>query len=240
MLIGGLQKTTLIDFPGRVASTIFTVGCNFRCPFCHNKDLVNLSNFKKSSFRQITQEEFFQFLATRKGVLDGICITGGEPTIQKDLSLFCQKIKDQGLEVKLDTNGTRPVVIEKLIKKGLLDFISMDVKSDFENYQKGSGVKFNIEKIIQSIKIIAHSKIDHEFRTTVVPGIHSSNNLQSLARSLSKVDKNIYLILQNFQPQNCLDPEFNKKKSFSGKEMSLLLKAVRKYLPKSKIRGEEA
>lgn len=240
MLIGGFQKTTLIDFPGRVASTVFTVGCNFGCPFCHNKDLVNLKNFKKSSFKEISEEEIFQFLATRKGVLDGICITGGEPTIQEDLSLFCQKIKDLNLEVKLDTNGTRPNIIKKLIKDGLVDFISMDVKSDFENYQIASGTKYNIEKIKQSIKIIVRSKIDHEFRITIVPGIHNKENLLSLSSQLEDVDRNIFLVLQNFQPQNCLDAKFNKKKSFSSKKMSLMLKTVQRFLPKSKVRGEES
>ncbi len=240
MLIGGLQKTTLIDFPGRVASTVFTVGCNFRCPFCHNKDLVSLRNFNKSSFKQISEEEIFQFLGSRKRILDGVCITGGEPTIQEDLSAFCQKIKDLGLEVKIDTNGTKPNIIKKLIKEGLVDFISMDIKTSFENYQVASGVKFNIEKIKESIKIIVQSKIEREFRITVVPTIHKKEDLLNLASQLKKIDDNIFLILQSFQPKNCLDSKYNKKKPFTSKEMKSLLKTVRKTLHKSKIRGEEA
>jgi pyruvate formate lyase activating enzyme len=238
MLIGGLQKTTLIDFPGRVAATIFTVGCNFRCPFCHNKDLVTVSNFKKSSFKQVQEKELFRFLEGRKGILDGVCITGGEPTIQKDIVDFCRKLKDLSLEVKLDTNGTRPDVVDKLLKDNLVDYISVDVKNDFDNYQKAVGVKTNIEKVIESLKKIIQAKIEFELRTTVVPGIHYKANLEKLASQMKKLSSRSFLVLQNFQPQNCLDDKLCGKEPFTSKELGQMLRVVKKILPKSKIRGE--
>jgi len=238
MLIGGLQKTTLIDFPGRVAATIFTVGCNFRCPFCHNKDLVTVNNFKKSSFEQVQEEELFRFLESRKGILDGVCITGGEPTIQKDIIDFCRKLKDLSLEVKLDTNGTRPGVIDKLLKDNLVDYIAMDVKNDFDNYKKAVGLKTDIEKVVESLKKIIQAKIEFELRTTVVPGIHNKANLEKLAGQLKELSSRSFLVLQNFQPQNCLDDKLCSKEPFTSKELDKMLKAVKKILPKSKIRGE--
>jgi pyruvate formate lyase activating enzyme len=238
MLIGGLQKTTLIDFPGRVAATIFTIGCNFRCPFCHNKDLVSVKNFEKSSFNYISENDIFKFLETRKGILDGVCITGGEPTIQKDLINFCQKLKKLGLEVKLDTNGTRPKLVVELLKKNLVDYIAMDVKNNFDSYQSAVGTKINIEKIVESIKKISQSKIEFELRITIVPGIHKKNNLEKLAAELKDIDDRLFLVLQNFQPENCLDSSLCKKKPFSILEMGQMLKAVRKVLPESRIRGD--
>lgn len=238
MLIGGLQKTTLIDFPGRVAATVFTVGCNFRCPFCHNKDLINRQNFKKSSFKEVKQKELFSFLESRGKILDGVCITGGEPTLQEDLVDFCRKLKKLGLEVKLDTNGSRPEIIEELLKDNLVDYIAMDVKNDFDNYEKAIGVKADIKKIAESLKKITHSKIEFELRTTVVPGIHKINNLRKLARQIKKLNNKSFLVLQNFQPQNCLDNRYSQKESFTAKELEKMLKAVQEILPGSKIRGD--
>jgi len=134
MIIGGLQKTTLADYPGKVVCTIFTVGCNFVCPFCHNKDLLSQKSFEKSDYQRIAEKEFFAFLESRKNILDGVCITGGEPTLQPDLISFCQKIKDKNLLIKLDTNGSRPEVIADLIAADLVDFIAMDIKSSFPKY----------------------------------------------------------------------------------------------------------
>jgi pyruvate formate lyase activating enzyme len=261
MLIGGLQKTTLIDFPGRVACTVFTVGCNFRCPFCHNKDLVTLTNFKKSGIKPILEKDFFAFLASRKKILDGVCITGGEPTIHPDLEDFCSKIKKLDLEVKLDTNGSNPQVLKRLLDKKLIDFVAMDVKATFSDYAKAvlkckdQNEKCEIteqnskliKNIKKSIKIILELGLEYEFRTTVVPGIHSKEIMVKLAGDLKGIIQqcnNVTMeqfkyVLQKFRPQNCLDPEYLKIKPYTDKQMDDILRAVRKILPNTRIRGED-
>jgi len=251
MLLGGLQKTTLIDFPGRVACTVFTVGCNYRCPFCHNKDLVTYDLFKKSDLEELKVEDFFRFLQERRKIFDGVCITGGEPTIHKDLTQFCKRIKDLGLEVKLDSNGSNPKMLQKMIDKKLVNFISMDIKNPFNTYHKSMGVK-GFEKFAkESVKIILQSGLEYEFRTTVVPTIHNKKVLVDLAKDLKKLSQSlaakhhspftihhslIYL-LQTFRPMNCLDDNFKKLKPFTDKEMKEFLSAVQKVLPNAKIRG---
>ena len=145
MKIGGLQKFTLIDYPAKIAATIFTVGCDFRCPFCHNPELVLPEEIKKNS--QISEKELFAFLEERRGFLEGICIGGGEPCINEDLPQFCEKIKKMGYLVKLDTNGSRPEMLEILIDKSLVDYVAMDIKAPKEKYQKAAGKKIDIRKI---------------------------------------------------------------------------------------------
>jgi len=235
MLLGGLQKTTLIDFPGRVACTVFTIGCNFRCPFCHNKDLVSLKSFKKAKLKVVSEDYFFEFLEKRKKTLDGVCITGGEPTIWKDLADFCKKIKDLGLEVKLDTNGSNPKMLKELVEKKLVDFIAMDIKTVFEDYSKA--IKVKLPAPIESIKLILQSGLEYEFRTTVVPGIHERKNMICLAKQLKRLKTDFSWVLQQFQPKNCLDPAFLKIKPYNLKKMESILADVCKWLPKTKIRG---
>ena len=244
MLIGGLQKTTLIDFPGRVACTIFTIGCNFRCPFCHNKDLITKDLFKKSGIKIVQENDFFQFLEKRKKILDGVCITGGEPTLQPDLLKFCQRIKDLGLEVKLDSNGSNPGILKNLIVKKAVDFIAMDVKAAFNEYKKVIGVKFPIAKIKESIKLIFQSGLEYEFRTTMVPGIHNKKNMGRLAADLKKVTQSLTInnqslnyFLQSFRPKNCLNPEYLKIKPFTTREIENMLQAVQKVLPQTKLKN---
>lgn len=236
-MIGGLQKTTLIDFPGRLACTVFTIGCNFRCPFCHNKDLVSLKNFRRKGLKELSEDSFFDFLKKRKKILEGVCITGGEPTIQPDLVEFCQKIKDLGLEVKLDTNGSNPKLVEQLIKNHLLDFIAMDIKSCFADYPKATAVSFPLEEIKRSINLILKSGLEYEFRTTVVPGIHHKKNLIKLAKELKNFSPKLSWVLQQFQPKNCLDPKYLKVKPFSKEKMEEILKSLQMILPKTKMRG---
>lgn len=198
MLIGGLQKLTLIDYPGKIACTVFTVGCNFRCPFCHNPELIDRAKFNLSGI--ITEEDFFKFLESRKGLLDGVCVTGGEPTLHQDLPQFLKKIKDLGFFVKLDTNGTTPEVISSLINNRLLDYIAMDVKNSLSEtnlYEKTVGTAFNLENIKKSVKLIMGSGIDYEFRTTVVPGLHTEENILSLAAEIRGAKK---YYLQQFRP----------------------------------------
>ncbi|HAI73904.1 TPA: anaerobic ribonucleoside-triphosphate reductase activating protein, partial [Candidatus Moranbacteria bacterium] len=163
MFIGGYQKLTLIDFPGRLAATVFTVGCNFRCPFCHNPELV-------SNIKQIAnglEKDFFEFLKKRKDKIEGVCITGGEPTLQPDLMEFIKKIKTLGFLVKLDTNGARPDVLKKIIEQKLVDYIAMDIKNQPKKYDATTGVKGDIARIKLSVELITRGKIPYEFRTTV-------------------------------------------------------------------------
>lgn len=180
--ICGIMKTTLLDYPGKLACTVFLPGCNMRCPFCHNPRVV----FGKDELVDIN--ELFSFLKKRQGVLDGVCITGGEPTLYGDsLVALIKEIKDLGFLVKLDTNGTSPEMIKKLTSEKLVDYIAMDIKSDLtaEAYSKACGTPIDIDLIKQSIDLIANSGVDHEFRTTVVRELHTENNLLNAAKFLS-------------------------------------------------------
>lgn len=245
MLIGGLQKTTLIDFPGRVSCTVFTVGCNFRCPFCHNKDLITIKFFKQAGIQPLLEADFFQFLEKRKKILDGVCITGGEPTLQSDLLQFCQKIKNLGLEVKLDSNGSNPQILTEFIKKKVIDYIAMDIKTVFEEYGRAIGNNYPVEKMKKSIKIILQSGLEYEFRTTIVPGIHNQKTMVKLALELKEIvqslgirNQSLNYFLQLFRPKNCLDSEYLKIKPFSSQEAEKIFKAVQKILPQTKLRKE--
>jgi pyruvate formate lyase activating enzyme len=222
MIIGGYQKLTLIDYPGKVAATVFTVGCSFRCPFCHNPELVLGSQFGVG----ISEKEFFDFLKKRKGKLEGVCITGGEPTIQKDIIEFIDKIKKLGFLVKLDTNGSRPDVIKKLLDKKLLDFIAMDIKNCLENYSKTAGLKADLDRIKLSVDLIMNSRIDYEFRTTVVPGIHNEEDFKKIANWIRNA-KSYYL--QEYREIKVLDPKIKKK----TKNQKIDLQKIKKSIEKS-------
>ncbi len=185
MNIKGLQKLTLLDFPEKLACTVFTGGCNFRCPFCHNASLVTHID---DDF--ISEEEFFTFLSARKGRLDGVCVTGGEPTLEPDLSEFIQKIKDLGFQVKLDTNGYRPDVLESLIASGNVDYVAMDIKNSLDSYPKTIGLKsFDPEKIKKSVNILLSGRVPYEFRTTVVKELHSEEDFYKIAELVKGADK---------------------------------------------------
>jgi pyruvate formate lyase activating enzyme len=171
--IGGLQKTTLIDYPGKVACTVFLMGCNFRCPFCYSSELVLPKKIKKQPI--IPEKEFFDFLKGRKGLLDAVVLCGGEPTIFHDLPKFCEKIKKMGFLVKLDTNGSNPEMLEKLIGAQLIDYVAMDIKAPKEKYSEAAGVKVNLEALEKSVDILKLGRIGYEFRTTVAPGLISQD-----------------------------------------------------------------
>ncbi len=165
MQIHGFQKTTLLDFPGRVACTIFTGGCNFRCPFCHNGDLV----LDPANVPRIAEDEIFLQLEKRRGILDGVCITGGEPTLQPDLADFIKKIRASGLLVKLDTNGYQPDILERLVADGLVDYVAMDIKHCPEKYNFISQVRdFDFGRIQESVSFLLEGNVPCEFRTTIV------------------------------------------------------------------------
>lgn len=231
MNICGYQKTTLLDYPGHVAATIFTGGCNFRCPFCHNADLVIRSSITNS----ISEEEIFNFLKKRKNVLSGICITGGEPTLQPDLPEFIQKVRSLGYKIKLDTNGYRPEVIDDLLTKNLLDYIAMDIKTGFSNYTKVSGVpNLNIKHIKESISLIENSDISYEFRTTVVKELHTETDFQEIALTLSS--QSPYFIQSFKDSGNILIPGLS---SCDIETLNNYLSIIKERIPNAAVRGIE-
>jgi len=232
MLIGGLEKSTLIDYPGKVAAIVFTVGCNFRCAFCHNPELVDPEKIKKQP--QITEEAFFKFLKSRKGLLEGVCITGGEPTIQSDLIDFIGKIKKDGFLVKLDTNGSHPKVLAKLLEKRLLDFIAMDIKSSKDKYPEAINKVINLEDISKSVDLIRSSSLDYEFRTTVVPDLIDDNEIKKIGEWLkgSKL-----FILQQFRSNKTLDQSYQRVRPYPDKRLKQMADIARPYFDQVKIRG---
>jgi pyruvate formate lyase activating enzyme len=211
MIIKGLQEFTLIDYPGKIACTIFTFGCNFRCRYCHNPELV----FDDGT-PIISEEKILKFLEERRDFLDGVCITGGEPTLHKDLPEFISKIKSLGISVKLDTNGTNPEMLKKLIKQKLIDFVAMDIKAPLEKYEEVVRTKVNLSKIKESIETIQKSEIDYIFRTTIVPRLLNKNDILSMGRTLKGSKK---YCLQRFRPGKTLDKKFQKEKPYSYEEI---------------------
>ena len=208
MKIGGLNKLTTQDFPGNLACIIFTSGCNFNCDYCYNRDLVD------NNTEDISKEEIFSFLEKRKGMLDGVVISGGEPTIWNDLIPFIEDIRKLGLKVKLDTNGYRPEVLKEILDKNLVDYIAMDIKAVFNNYYKIINKKIDTDKIIESINLIKNSKIDHEFRTTIIKSMHSKEDLDKIVKL---VNGSPYY-LQNFKME---DTVINKKmEGFTEEELN--------------------
>ena len=209
--IGGLEKSTLIDYPGRVAATIFFVGCNFRCPFCYSSELVLPEKILKQP--RIPEKVFFDFLKERQRLLDGVVICGGEPTLQGDLPDFIKRIKDLGYLVKLDTNGSNPGMLKLLIDKKLIDYIAMDIKAPLkmQKYDVATGIRVDLEKIKESIKIIKNSNIDYEFRTTIVPTIHEKEDIIQIAKEIGPAKK---YYLQNFRREKTIDPRFEKIKPY--------------------------
>ncbi len=222
-------KTSLIDWEGKIVSTLYLPSCNFRCPYCYNCELI----LHPENFPDISHREIDNYLLERKDFIDGICMSGGEPTLYPDLSAYFKGIKDKGFLIKLDTNGTNPKLIEKLLNLGLVDYIAMDIKSslDFDNYSKAAGIKDKImlEKVKDSIELIMNSKIDYEFRTTVVPLLHSDETIMEIARYIAGARK---YVLQNFSPlEKTLEPSFQKIKPYSDEKMQELSEKAKKYVP---------
>jgi pyruvate formate lyase activating enzyme len=222
MEIAGLVKTSLIDFPGKITTVIFTQGCNFRCGFCHNPDLVPIKKGK------ISEGEVLTFLSGRRNKIEGVVITGGEPVIQKDLVSFLEKIKKMGFLIKLDTNGSKVKTLKELIDKKLVDYVAMDVKGPLEKYPEIAKC-LNTKSVQESIKLLKKSKIDHEFRTTVLPCLHQMDDFNKIGKLLQGAK--LYTI-QNFRPDVTLNLEFSSEKSFSPKELAAIAKIMRKNVKK--------
>jgi pyruvate formate lyase activating enzyme len=212
MKIGGLQKTSLIDFPDKVSAVVFLQGCNFRCPFCHNPELVLGARFQEP----LDEAEFFAFLNKRKHQLDGIVISGGEPTVHADLPDFIRLIRAYGYAIKIDTNGSNPEMLGGMIREGLLDFIAMDLKGDPDRYEDYCGAKISGDAIRASIKTIMECGLPYEFRTTAVPGQHSIGKLKELALLVKGAKR---YAIQAFRPDICLNPELEKLHRFDMAEV---------------------
>ncbi len=228
MKIYGLEKLSMVDFEGHLCATVFTSGCNFRCPFCHNADLVNGTNLT-----EISEQEFFDFLKKRKGILDSVCVSGGEPTLWHDLPEFIKKIKDMGYLVKLDTNGTNPTMLKKLIGEKLIDYVAMDIKNSQSAYTKTAGNgKFDISTINTSVEILKSGAIPYEFRTTLIKGHHTENEIKNMAKWLTASDK---LYLQCFVDSgNCITDGCEKiDKQTADKFRDILARNIKEV----KLRG---
>ena len=231
MRIKGFQKTSLIDYPGKICSIIFLPKCNLRCGYCYNPELVLDKNLP-----EIKEEDLLETLEERKKFVDCVTITGGEPTLHKDLPEFIQKIKEKGFKVKLDTNGTNPEMLKSLIEEKLIDFVAMDIKNVFEKYKKTANVEVNCEDLKESIKAIIESGIDHEFRTTVLPRLHKEEDITTIAKEyLTEAKK---YVLQQFIPaEKMLDERFYlAEEGYSEKKLEEIRKECDKYV-KTEIRN---
>lgn len=229
MLIHGLQKLTLLDFPGRVAATLFTGGCNFRCPFCHNATLVEHPN--EAPF--YSEEEIFSFLKGRKGILDGVAITGGEPLMNPDIGDFIKKIKEMGFAIKLDTNGSYPKRLSDLLDEKLVDYVAMDVKNCREKYAETVGLaKFDLAPIEESVRILLSSGIDFEFRTTVVKEFHTPDDIEKIVDWIAGAP---HYFLQGFTDSgNLIGSDLHPCEKAVMQEMETV---ARQKIPDAKLRG---
>ena len=212
MKIGGLQRVSLIDYPGLICAIIFLQGCNFKCSYCHNPELVDPRLFRSS----IKESDVMEFLDTRKGKLDAVTITGGEPTIQGELPDFIRQIKKMGFAVKLDTNGSRPEVINNLVAEKLLDYIAMDIKAPLDKYKEVVNTNVNQDSIKESINLILKAKSPYEFRTTVVESQLEENDILQIGKMIAGASR---YILQKFVPTKTLDKKFQKEKSHSDEKL---------------------
>lgn len=217
--IGGLQKSSLIDYPDKISAIIFTKGCNFKCPYCHNPELIKNSGAETD----VSAHYVLEFLKSRIGKLDGVVITGGEPTIHKDLPEFIKQIKGLGFCVKLDTNGTNPGMLQKLVDEKLIDYVAMDIKAPIEKYSKVANVEVNTDSILKSIQIIKNSQIDYEFRTTVVKAQLLPSDFDKIGEMLKGAKK---YYLQKFVPTKTLDENYQEQKTYSEVEFKSMVETL--------------
>ena len=238
MLIKGLQKLTLLDFPDKMACTVFTFGCNFRCPFCHNASLVLAERADDTS---VSEEELFALLRKRRGILQGVCDTGGEPTLMPDLPAFLSKIKDMGYAVKLDTNGARPAVLKAVVEAGLVDYVAMDIKNSLARYGETVGIpELDTAPIEESMDYLMAGHVPFEFRTTLVRGLHTAEDILAMGERLRGDER---FFLQTFEDSGDLiagdliagDAPLG---AFDSAETSAFLSILRTYIPTAQIRGD--
>ena len=231
MVIQGLQKLTLLDYPEKVACTVFTAGCNFRCPFCHNASLV-IDTYKN---KEIPSEEFFDFLKKRQGILDGVCVTGGEPLIQHGIEDFLRRIKELGYAVKLDTNGSFPDKLARIVEAGLVDYVAMDIKNSPDAYAETTGCpSLDLAPVLRSIEILKEGRVDYEFRTTVIKGLHYRENIEKICTLISPCRR---YFLQTFVPSQ--DTIAQGLEAPDSDTMKTYLKLVRTYIGNAEIRDSK-
>jgi len=235
--IKGFNPTTFIDWEGRVAAIIFLAGCNFRCPYCHSSDLV----LAPEKIPDISLDEVKTYLIDKKNWIEGLVVTGGEPTVYHRLPEFISEFKKIGMPIKLDTNGSNPERLKELLDKKLLDYVAMDIKASLEQtdnknaaYQTIAGVNIDIDKITESIELIKSSNVDYEFRTTVAPGQLQTEDIASIACFISGARR---YILQQFVPRDTLSPEMMKQNSLPIDELEKMAESARKYVPKTCVRA---
>lgn len=221
MIIGGLQKTSLLDFPEKIAAIVFTMGCNFRCGYCHNPELIN---------GEAKIEEVFEFLKTRQGKLDGVVITGGEPCLQKDLPEFIKQVKELGFAVKLDTNGSFPEMLEKVLPD--LDYVAMDIKAPLEKYSQIVNVDVDTSKILKSIEVLKNGGVDYEFRTTVVKSQLSFEDFEKIGQLIQGAPR---YYLQRFEASKILDKSLENEKTYSTEGFERIIDILKSYV-KAEVR----
>ena len=229
MKICGFQKMTMLDYPGRVACTVFTGGCNFRCPFCHNASLVT----EIDEDNLWDESEILEYLHKRKGIIDGVCITGGEPLMQRDIADFIRKVRETGMPVKLDTNGSYPEKLRELVKEGLVDYVAMDIKNSKEKYPVTVGLeKCDIGKIEESVSFLLSGAVDYEFRTTVVKEFHTAEDIASITDWISGAKR---YFLQGFVDSGNLIGE--SLSAYRPQEMVEICAKAQEKLPNTVLRG---
>ncbi len=221
MTFSGFEKTDLINYPGLVASTVFTCGCNFRCPYCHNPEFVIQGSDETYFGESYTEDEILAYLTKRRALLDGLVISGGEPTLHKDLAPFMRRVKDMGYKIKLDTNGSRPAVLKDLISQGLVDYVAMDIKAPLEKYHllgftDTSAISMSID-ILEGLDDL----VDHEFRTTCPKSILEVSDFAKMADLIGQKAK---WYLQPFNPKKTLDPSYNEESSYSSEELEEIIR----------------
>jgi len=227
MLIGGFQKMTVLDFPGKIACILFTYGCNLKCPFCHNASLVI------DDIEEFSEDEIFKYLEKRKGILDGVCVSGGEPFLQPDIMDFLKKLKNTGLAVKIDTNGTFPEKLREAVENGLVDYVAMDIKNSKEKYPLITGIEgLKLDKIQQSVDFLLNSNIDYEFRTTVVSEYHTEDDMLKIGQWI-KGAKNYFL--QSFTDSGNLIGE--NLHAHSNEKMRQFEEIIRPFVQNIGVRG---
>ena len=229
MIIAGMQKLSLVDYPGHLSLVVFLQGCNFKCDYCHNPDLI--SHLKKF---ELSEKDFFEYLASRKKVIEGVVVTGGEPTIHSDLPAFLKKIKKAGFKVKLDTNGSNPRLLEQLICDGILDYIAMDIKTSFTKYSSVTSEAGIAKKVIESIGLILFSTTPYEFRTTCVPGIVNAEDFMEIGEKVKNAKR---YCLHQFQNQLTYNKDFQKIEPYSKKEINRFRDILEGFVETVDVRG---
>jgi len=232
MFIGGFQKFTLLDYPGKIAAVVFTMGCNFRCPYCHNPDVVDPKKINYGN--KIETKEVLEFLSCRKNDLDGVCITGGEPTLQSGLVEFVKRIKDLGFLVKIDTNASHPKIVEDLSERKLVDYWAVDLKTSPEKYKILTRKDNVVENISASINLITKNDAEIELRTTVAPGVVDIDDFDEMIKWINKINPKIFSKLyrysiQDFKPEITLNEEFKKVKPYSKEELEKIVNKIKKH-----------